>query len=150
MINELFVILLATLFGASFTRAFRTPTQEKWQIIAAVPEAMETEGVWRGLNLTYHGFFQATSNSLMGVMMLILLGAIGIPDASAVADEILVKDRVERDGEFAGEVESAVEFSVEFAGESASEIQPRYRFRACAVTLQISRVLEIAAAAACH
>jgi hypothetical protein len=29
MINELFVILLATLFGASFTWAFRTLPQEK-------------------------------------------------------------------------------------------------------------------------
>jgi hypothetical protein len=33
-------------------------------------------------------------------MTLILLGAIGAPDASAVADEILVKAGVERDGEF--------------------------------------------------
>jgi hypothetical protein len=56
-------------------------------------------------------------------MMLILLGAIGIPDASAVADGILVKVRVERDGEFAGEVESAVGFSVEFAGVSAVEVR---------------------------
>jgi len=53
MINELFVILLATLFGASFTWAFRTLPQEKWQIIAAVPQAKETDGLRRGLNLTY-------------------------------------------------------------------------------------------------
>jgi hypothetical protein len=81
MINELFVILLAALFGASFAWAFRTLPQEQWQIIAAVPTAKETDGLWRGLNLTYYGFFQATSNSLAGVMMLILLGAIGIPAA---------------------------------------------------------------------
>jgi hypothetical protein len=81
MSNELFVILLATLFGASFTWAFRTLPQEKWQIIAAVPQEKETGGLWRGLNFTYYGFFQATSNSLAAVMMLILLGAIGIPAA---------------------------------------------------------------------
>jgi hypothetical protein len=81
MSNELFVILLASLFGASFTWAFRTLPQEKWQIIAAVPQAKETNGLWRGLNLTYYGFFQATSNSLAAVMMLTLLGAIGIPAA---------------------------------------------------------------------
>jgi hypothetical protein len=79
MSNELFVILLANLFGGSFTWAFRTLPQEKWQIIAAVPQAKEIDGLWRGLNLTYYGFFQATSNSLAAVMMLILLGAIGIP-----------------------------------------------------------------------
>jgi hypothetical protein len=81
MSNELFVILLASLFGASFTWAFRTLPQEKWQIIAAVPQEKETDGLWRGLNLTYYGFFQATSNSFAAVMMLILLGAIGIPAA---------------------------------------------------------------------
>jgi hypothetical protein len=37
MINELFVILLATLFGDRSPKAFRTLPQEKWQIIAAVP-----------------------------------------------------------------------------------------------------------------
>jgi hypothetical protein len=52
MINELFVILPATLFGASFTWAFRTPPQERWQIIAAVPHAKETDGLSRVLNLT--------------------------------------------------------------------------------------------------
>jgi hypothetical protein len=82
--NELFVILLATLFGASFIWAFRTLPQEKWQIIASVPKAKEAEGRWQGLNLTYYGFFQATSNSLAAVMMLILLGAIGIPAAETI------------------------------------------------------------------
>jgi hypothetical protein len=57
------------------------------------------------------------------VLTLIQLGAIGIPDTSAVADEILVKVRVERDGEFAGEIESAVGYSVEFAGASAVEVR---------------------------
>jgi hypothetical protein len=55
--------------------------------------------------------------------MLILLWAIGIPETSAVADELLVKVGVERDGEFAGEVESAFGFSVEFAGASAVEVR---------------------------
>jgi protein-S-isoprenylcysteine O-methyltransferase Ste14 len=53
MINELLVILLVILFGASFTWAFRTLPQEKWQVIAAVPQAKETDSLWRGLNLTY-------------------------------------------------------------------------------------------------
>ncbi|MBO0720522.1 MAG: prolipoprotein diacylglyceryl transferase [Blastocatellia bacterium] len=79
MSNELFLILLATLFGASFTWAFKTLPQENWQIIASVPKTKDAEGRWRGLNLTYYGFFQATSSTLGVVMMLILLGAIGVP-----------------------------------------------------------------------
>jgi hypothetical protein len=67
MINELLVILLVILFGASFTWAFRTLPHEKWQVIAAVPQAKETDSLRRALNLTYYGFFQATSNSLAGV-----------------------------------------------------------------------------------
>jgi hypothetical protein len=79
MDNLLFVFSLATLFGASFIWAFKTLPQEHWQIIASIPKAKDGEGRWRGLNLTYYGFFQATSNSLAAVMMLILLGAGGIP-----------------------------------------------------------------------
>jgi prolipoprotein diacylglyceryl transferase len=79
MDNVLFVFSLATLFGASFIWAFKTLPQEQWQIIASIPKAKDAEGRWRGLNLTYYGFFQATSNSLAAVMMLILLGTIGIP-----------------------------------------------------------------------
>jgi hypothetical protein len=81
MSKELFVILLATLFGAVFTWAFRMLPREQWQIIAAVPQTKGADGIWRGLNLTYYGFFQATSNSLAAAMMIILLGAIGIPAA---------------------------------------------------------------------
>jgi len=81
MSNEFFVVSLATLFGASFTWAFKTLPRENWQIIASVPREKGAEGNWRGLNLTYYGFFQATANSLAAVMLLILLGAIGVPAA---------------------------------------------------------------------
>ena len=58
MIKEIFVILLVTLFVASFTWAFRPLPQEKWQIIAAVLQAKETDGLWRGRDLTCYGYFQ--------------------------------------------------------------------------------------------
>jgi len=79
MNNELFVILLAVLFGSFFTWAFKSLPREQWQIIAAVPMVKNTTGQWQGLNLTYYGFFQATSNTLGVAMAIVLLGAIGIP-----------------------------------------------------------------------
>ena len=45
MINELFVILLVTLFVASFTWAYRPLPQKKWQIITAVTQPKETDGL---------------------------------------------------------------------------------------------------------
>ena len=84
MSNGLFVIFLASIFGALFTWAFRTLPQEKWQIIAAVPQVKDVTGQWRGLNLTYYGLLMATSNALAAVIMLALLGAIGIPAAETL------------------------------------------------------------------
>jgi hypothetical protein len=81
MNNELFLIFVALVLGASFNWAFRRLPDEEWQIIAAVPKRKGTAGEWQGLNLTYYGFFMATSNALAAVMMLILLGSIGIPAA---------------------------------------------------------------------
>lgn len=90
MSNILFVSILAILFGASFSWAFKRLPEEKWQIIASIPKAKEGEGHWRGLNLTYYGFFQATSCSLAAVMMLILLGAIGIPSTETFCFLIVI------------------------------------------------------------
>src|SRR5262245_35698911 len=79
MNDELFISVIAVLVGGLFAWAFRVLPQEKWQIIAALPRVKNEAGVWRGLNLTYYGFFQATSNTLAVMMLLILLGSIGIP-----------------------------------------------------------------------
>ncbi|MGH9843128.1 MAG: hypothetical protein ACREEM_30690 [Blastocatellia bacterium] len=79
MNNELFVLSLALVFGAFFVWAFRALPREQWQIIAAVPRMKTEAGAWQGLNLTWYGFFQATSNTLAVAILLVLLGAIGIP-----------------------------------------------------------------------
>lgn len=78
MSNELFLALLALSFAAIFAWAFRTLPREHWQILAALPRRKTETGEWQGLNLTFYGFFQATSNTLGIVVLFVLLGAIGV------------------------------------------------------------------------
>lgn len=78
MSNELFLFILAAFFAVLFVWAFRALPKERWQIIAAVPLAKDDEGEWRGLNLTYYGFFQAVSNSFAVAIAFVLFGAVGI------------------------------------------------------------------------
>lgn len=78
MKNELFLSILAASFAVLFVWAFRALPKERWQIIAAVPLAKDVDGEWRGLNLTYYGFFQAVSNSFAVAIAFVLFGAVGI------------------------------------------------------------------------
>ncbi len=86
---ELFLIILAALFAVLFAWAFRVLPQEQWQIIAAIPLSKTDRGDWHGLNLTYYGFFQATSNALAVAIMFVLLGAVGV-NAKAVFALIII------------------------------------------------------------
>src|SRR5262245_53173162 len=78
MSAELFLIVLAALFAALFAWAFRALPQERWQFLAVMPVGKTAAGEWRGLNLTFYGFFQATSNALAVVIVFTLLGAVGV------------------------------------------------------------------------
>lgn len=89
MSSELFLMVLAAMFALLFTWAFRTLPREHWQIIAAVPQRKNESGEWQGLNLTFYGFFQATSNALGVAVLFGLLGAVGVAP-SAVLLLILV------------------------------------------------------------
>ena len=79
MENYVLVLVLAFFFIAVFRWAFRTLPNENWQFIASVPVAKDSCGSWSGRNYTYYGFLQATA-AISGIsMMLILMGAIGVP-----------------------------------------------------------------------
>jgi hypothetical protein len=78
MTNELFVILLTVTFAGLYCWAFRVLPREQWQIIAAVPKVKTEQGEWRGMNLTFYGFFQATSNTIAVMIAFVLLGSIGV------------------------------------------------------------------------
>src|SRR5262245_27145886 len=79
MTIELFIISLAIAFAVFFTWAFNQLPRERWQMIAVVPTVKSESGDWRGLNLTFYGFFQATANVFSVATVFVLLGAINIP-----------------------------------------------------------------------
>ncbi len=85
MSAELFIIVLAALFVSLFAWAFRKLPQERWQFLAVLPMGKTTAGEWQGLNLTFYGFFQATSNALAAVIAFTLLGAIGVTATAVFA-----------------------------------------------------------------
>lgn len=81
MLNIVFVAALALSLSALIAWGVRTLPAEGWQMLAAVPIAKSADGSWRGLNLTFYGFFSATGNVFAFAVMLLLMGAVGIPAA---------------------------------------------------------------------
>src|SRR5215510_8705078 len=81
MTVEIFIISLAIIIAVCFWWAFNHLPREQWQMIAAVPTMKKESGDWRGLNLTFYGFFQATANVFAVAMVFVLLGAINVPAA---------------------------------------------------------------------
>lgn len=85
MIDVMFVAgLAAVLFGA-LAWGIRTLPAERWQMIAAVPLAKSRNGEWRGLNLTYYGFFSATASAFGVALAIVLLSSVGTPMLAAAA-----------------------------------------------------------------
>jgi hypothetical protein len=76
---------IAILFGAAFRWGFRALPRERWQMIAAVPTLKDPSGAWRGVNLTWYGFFSATANVAATAVALLLLGALGVGRGRALA-----------------------------------------------------------------
>lgn len=72
MIDSAFIASLAAAMAALFVWGFRMLPQERWQMIAAVPLAKDRQGDWRGMNLTFYGFFSATG-SVFGIGLAVLL-----------------------------------------------------------------------------
>ncbi len=87
MLNVVFVIGLATGLCALLSWGVRALPAEKWQMLAAVPIAKSDDGSWRGLNLTFYGFFSATATAFAFAMALLLLASVGVP---AIVSSLLV------------------------------------------------------------
>jgi hypothetical protein len=79
MLNVSFVGALALGFLALIVWGVRTLPAENWQMLAAVPLTKSEDGSWRGLNLTFYGFFSATGTAFGFVIMLLLLASVGMP-----------------------------------------------------------------------
>jgi len=76
---ELLVAGLGIFLALLFVWSFSTLTQERWQIIGAVPVSKNPQGDWTGVNFTYYGFFNACACTLAAVLFLLQLGALQVP-----------------------------------------------------------------------
>lgn len=75
MIELLFLAGVTLLFGSLLTWGFTFLTGERWQMLAVVPTRKDRDNRWQGLNLTFYGFFVATSQLFAVTLLIILLGA---------------------------------------------------------------------------
>jgi hypothetical protein len=84
MMNLAFVAALALGLFVLLSWGVRTLPAERWQMLAAVPVAKAADGSWRGVNLTFYGFFSATGTAFGFTMLLLLLASLGIPASIAI------------------------------------------------------------------
>jgi prolipoprotein diacylglyceryltransferase len=74
--NDLtFLAALTCLLALLLTWGFTHLPGERWQMLASIPRRKRDDGQWQGTNLTYYGFFIATSQLLAICLLMILLGA---------------------------------------------------------------------------
>jgi hypothetical protein len=73
MQKEIFVAVLGIFFLLLFRWAFRHLPNEKWQILAVIPQYKTDAQRWQGLNLTYYGAFLASAYTFALAMLLVLL-----------------------------------------------------------------------------
>lgn len=79
MEKSLFLMLLTALLAILFAWAFPRLHRKEWQFLAAVPLEEEAQGgSWKGINLTFYGFFVASANALALMLFILLASAIGL------------------------------------------------------------------------
>lgn len=79
MENLLFVVGLGLALFVLAIWGFKFLPQEKWQVLSTVPIMKTANGKWKGLNLTYYGFFNGVAVTAASAIMIMLLGAVSIP-----------------------------------------------------------------------
>ena len=84
MLPEIFVIGLSIVLASLFLWGFRVLPNERWQVIGCLLSEKSPDGGWKGLNLTYYGFFNATAYLLAAVVFFILMGALSVPPVGAM------------------------------------------------------------------
>lgn len=77
------VTALAVLYLALLRWACKTLPGAKWQVLASLPVARHEQG-WRGMNITYYGFFQASASAAALVLVLFMLGSLGLDFVEAL------------------------------------------------------------------
>lgn len=90
MTEFLFLTGGALLFGALLGWGFKYLPRERWQMFAVLPVKKHGEDSWHGANLTYYGFFLATSQLFAVALLLILFGAMHISISGALTATAIV------------------------------------------------------------
>lgn len=78
MSDLIFLTALTCILTLILAWGFKHLPGERWQMLAVVPLKKQDKDLWQGLNLTYYGFFIATSLLLAVILLLVLLGAAGL------------------------------------------------------------------------
>lgn len=77
--NTIFLVTLGAVLVALLGWGFKHLPGERWQMLAVVPLKKAGDNSWHGANLTYYGFFVATSQLIAIGVLLVLLGSIRMP-----------------------------------------------------------------------
>jgi len=78
MTDLIFLATTGFLLSILLFWGFRHLPGERWQMLAVIPNTKKDGHLWQGTNLTYYGFFIATSQLLSLALLIILLGAMDI------------------------------------------------------------------------
>lgn len=90
MNDVLFVIGLGALLLCLMCWGFKHLPGERWQMLAVIPlKKNDTDG-WLGVNLTYYGFFIATSQLIALMLLVVLLNSIHISLKGAMIATLIV------------------------------------------------------------
>jgi hypothetical protein len=81
MLTEWFVLGLGLVLAALLVWGFKALPKERWQIIGCLLKGKGEAGGWKGLNLTYYGFFNATAYLLAALIFFLLMGSLSVPAA---------------------------------------------------------------------
>lgn len=79
MENLLFIAGLGVALFFLAVWGFKFLPREKWQVLSTVPIMKTADGKWKGLNLTYYGFFNGVAVTIATAIMIMLLGAVAMP-----------------------------------------------------------------------
>ena len=90
MNDLLFLSGLAFILAHLLGWGFKYLPGERWQMLAVVPIKKGGEGRWQGSNLTYYGFFVATSQLISITLLLVLIGAMGFSIPRTIVAILLV------------------------------------------------------------
>ncbi|EKD37221.1 MAG: hypothetical protein ACD_75C01209G0002 [uncultured bacterium] len=74
-LDGLFVFVLGFILANFLKWGFTHLPGERWQMLAVVPRQKNGQNLWQGTNLTYYGFFLATSQLLAIILFIALLAA---------------------------------------------------------------------------